>query len=97
MYNVVGKVCVIIKWLRMDEIIGLAPTAGTAAAPESGLQCGICHQRPTLDWTVANVYLGLTSLLTIDYLRVPLTMHICLVQIMVSSSLVYISAFGIWN
>lgn len=37
MYDVVGKICVIVKWLHMDEIIGLAPTAGTAAALESGL------------------------------------------------------------
>ena len=66
MYDVVGKVCVTLKWLRMDEIIGLviAPTAGTAAALGSGLQCGICHQRPTLDWTVANVCLGVTNPLT---------------------------------
>ena len=62
--DVVGKVCVIQKWLRMDEIIGLAPTAGTAAALESGLQGGICHQRPTLDWTLANVCLGVTNPLT---------------------------------
>ncbi len=69
----------------MDEFIGLASAAGTAAAVESGLLGGICHQRPTLEWTVANVCLGVTNPLTTWG---PLTMHKYLVQIMASSSLV---------